>query len=457
MSTDPRLSNGDQPPQSDKEGDGGRLSGWKAIATYLGRDIRTVQRWESTEQLPIHRLEHQRQGSAFAYKSELEAWQKRRSVDPVATAEILPDAAPSARRSRSWILATAFVVLVAAVVGVIWMTRTRRGTAAVPGEDTENAQAYAAFAEGKAMYAARQYREAIVVLERAVARDANYGSAWALLAKAHARLAQPVWAGGAADSARAAELARRANAIAPKSGDTHIALALAARSRGDVSTWRIESQRAIELDPHAAEAYALLGDSYSAVVYACNRDQDPERAEAYYRKALELAPDLTTAISNRAGNLRRMGRYGECIDLLDRAVRTFRDEPPLRATRGACRLMQGDLQAAASDIEYLRGNPKMAPAGALLYLGFLDLKRGDTEKGVAELEEAARTSPNSRSDLHVAEIYAAVGDIGRATAHMKKAFAADAGCAGMVDTSLAFRSVRNAPEVQKLLEGYGIR
>ncbi len=340
---------------------------------------------------------------------------------------------------------------------MIWMTSARKAAVGTPGEDTQNAQAYAAFAEGKALYAARQYREAVVVLERAVARDAKYGSAWALLAKAHARLSQPVWAGGATASARAAESARHAATFAPKSADTHIALALSARSRGDVPTWRGEAQQAIDLDPHAAEAYALLGDSYSAVVYACNRDQDPERAEAYYRKALELAPDLTTAISNRAGNLRRMGRYTECIELLDRAVRTFRDEPPLRATRGACRLMQGNLEAAASDIEYLRGNPKMAPAGALLYLGFLDLKRGDTEKGVAELEEAVRTSPNSRSDLHVAEIYAAVGDIGRATAHMKKAFTADPGCAGMVDTSLAFRSVRNAPEVRTLLESYGIR
>ena len=354
-------------------------------------------------------------------------------------------------------MATVLVAVVSVVAAVVWQLAVRRPEVGAPGEDTENAQAYAAFAEGKALYAARQYREAIVVLDRAVSRDANYGSAWALLAKTHARLSQPVWAGGAAASARAAESARRAATIAPNSADTHIALALSARSRGDVPTWRRESQRAIDLDAHAAEAYALLGDSYAAVVYTCNRDQDPERAEAYYRKALELAPDLTTAISNRAGNLRRMGRYGECIALLDRAVRTFRDEPPLRATRGACRLMQGDLQAAAEDIEFLRGNPKIAPAGALLYLGFLDLKKGNTERGVAELEEAVRTSPSSRSDLIVAEIYAAVGDVGRTTEHMKKAFAAEPGCAGMVDTSLAFRSVRQAPEVRKLLEGYGIR
>jgi tetratricopeptide (TPR) repeat protein len=458
MPRDPRHTDDDAGAGPTASEDVDRLLGWKAIAAYLGRDIRTVQRWESSEQLPVHRLEHQRQGSAYAFKSELDGWRKRRSLDPVPLSEASRTPAGAEPRRPAAAIAALVVVVLATVVAVaVWVTGSRGAGVTVPGEDTENAQAYAAFAEGKALYAARQYREAIVALERAVARDANYGSAWALLAKTHARLAQPVWAGGAAASASAAESARRAAVLAPKSSDTHLALALAARARGDLAAWRGESQRAIDLDPRAAEAYALLGDSYASVVYACNRDQDPERAESYYRKALELAPDLTTAISNRAGNLRRMGRYRECIALLDKAVRTFRDEPPLRATRGACRLMQGDLAGATEDIEYLRGNPKIAPAGALVYLGFLDLKQGERARGVAELEEAVRTSPSSRSDLIVAEVYANVGDIPRAIEHMKKAFAADPGCAGMVDTSLSFRGVRNAPEVRELLAAYGIR
>ena len=119
--------------------------------------------------------------------------------------------------------------------------------------------------------------------------------------------------------------------------------------------------------------------------------------------------------------------------------------------------MQGDLKGAAEDIDYLRGNPKMAPAGALVYLGLLDLKKGNTGEGVSELEQFVAASPSSRSDLIVAETYATVGDIPRAIVHMRKAFVADPGCAGMVDTSLAFRSVRNTPEVKQLLQSYGIR
>ena len=51
-----------------------RLDSWKEIATYLNRGERTVQRWEREEGLPVHRLTHQKQGSVFAYKEELDAW-----------------------------------------------------------------------------------------------------------------------------------------------------------------------------------------------------------------------------------------------------------------------------------------------------------------------------------------------------------------------------------------------
>ena len=35
-----------------------RLDSWKQIAAHLGRDIRTVRRWEVTEGLPVHRHVH---------------------------------------------------------------------------------------------------------------------------------------------------------------------------------------------------------------------------------------------------------------------------------------------------------------------------------------------------------------------------------------------------------------
>src|SRR5258707_584518 len=42
------------------------LDSWKAIATYLGREVRTVQRWESREHLPVHRHLHNKTASENA-------------------------------------------------------------------------------------------------------------------------------------------------------------------------------------------------------------------------------------------------------------------------------------------------------------------------------------------------------------------------------------------------------
>ena len=51
-----------------------RLDSWKEIAAHLGRSVRTVQRWEKHEGLPVHRLEHAKQGSVYAYIEEVDAW-----------------------------------------------------------------------------------------------------------------------------------------------------------------------------------------------------------------------------------------------------------------------------------------------------------------------------------------------------------------------------------------------
>jgi hypothetical protein len=50
------------------------LDSWKEIAAHLKRTVRTVQRWERCEGLPVHRHLHQRGNSVYAHKSELNEW-----------------------------------------------------------------------------------------------------------------------------------------------------------------------------------------------------------------------------------------------------------------------------------------------------------------------------------------------------------------------------------------------
>lgn len=57
----------------------GRLDGWKDIADYLGRDIRTCQRWALKLGLPVHRIDSESsRAKVFAFQSEIEEWLKTR-------------------------------------------------------------------------------------------------------------------------------------------------------------------------------------------------------------------------------------------------------------------------------------------------------------------------------------------------------------------------------------------
>src|SRR6267143_399351 len=74
-----------------------KLVSWKEIAAHLGREVRTVQRWEKTEALPVKRHEHQKKSTVYAYASELDDWiRKRQPVDdPEADAAFVPDPDPN--------------------------------------------------------------------------------------------------------------------------------------------------------------------------------------------------------------------------------------------------------------------------------------------------------------------------------------------------------------------------
>jgi uncharacterized protein YceH (UPF0502 family) len=50
------------------------LTSWKEIGLYLGKGVRTVQRWERDFDLPIHRAPSGSRRAIFAVSEELDAW-----------------------------------------------------------------------------------------------------------------------------------------------------------------------------------------------------------------------------------------------------------------------------------------------------------------------------------------------------------------------------------------------
>jgi Tol biopolymer transport system component len=103
-----------------------RLDSWKEIAAYMRRDVTTVQRWEKREGMPVHRHVHDKMGSVYAFKTDLDAWARKRSpalvvepdVEPEAITSTQPSPLPAPHRPRWGIwLAIAAGAVLAAVVG----------------------------------------------------------------------------------------------------------------------------------------------------------------------------------------------------------------------------------------------------------------------------------------------------------------------------------------------------
>jgi TolB-like protein/Tfp pilus assembly protein PilF len=63
------------------------VDSWKGIAAYLGRDVRTVMRWEQTRGLPVHRLPGGPKSAVYALRAELEAWRRNRGIHAIGEQE----------------------------------------------------------------------------------------------------------------------------------------------------------------------------------------------------------------------------------------------------------------------------------------------------------------------------------------------------------------------------------
>jgi hypothetical protein len=74
-----------------------RLNGWKEIATFLGKGVRTVQRWEHKYKLPVYRLGTDGSEIVFAFKSEITQWsvQRHHSTAPVESKDSQEQVFPS--------------------------------------------------------------------------------------------------------------------------------------------------------------------------------------------------------------------------------------------------------------------------------------------------------------------------------------------------------------------------
>jgi hypothetical protein len=115
-----------------------RLDSWKAIAEYLGRDVRTAMRWHANDGLPVHRIGGSRGRAVFAFPDEIDKWLTgRQAVEPapversVAESPVIDPVFPEAPQRRyRW---PAGIVLLLAIVITSQQAWRRMHAAPEPG------------------------------------------------------------------------------------------------------------------------------------------------------------------------------------------------------------------------------------------------------------------------------------------------------------------------------------
>jgi len=114
----------DESPRADDTPAGGspadRLDSWKKIATYLKRDVSTVQRWERREAMPVHRHLHDKRGSVFAFRSELDLWWEGRRVRLTSEEAGEPPATTGATGRRVGVGIAVAMGVIAALAAAAW-------------------------------------------------------------------------------------------------------------------------------------------------------------------------------------------------------------------------------------------------------------------------------------------------------------------------------------------------
>lgn len=120
----------------------------------MKRDVTTVQRWERREGMPVHRHVHDKAGSVYAFRTDLDSWARSRS--PSSVTVTVKESAPPAEehdpssnetstvpavpgyRLRVWVLAATGLILTAALT--MWLLQQR-------GRSPENPLADARFVQ----------------------------------------------------------------------------------------------------------------------------------------------------------------------------------------------------------------------------------------------------------------------------------------------------------------------
>ena len=346
-----------------------RLDSWKEIAAHLGRTVRTVQRWERTCGLPVHRHGHRKSASIYAYRAELDAWwtTQRHPVDVDTATELsAPDLCALSRH--------------------YWATRTIDGL-----------------------------QRGIALAEQAIARDPGYAPAYAAQAIGYVTLASYVAQPPATMMEKGRAAVRRALDLDPMQADAHQAFAfLLLCYDWDFENADTEFRRSVELDPNNASAWQMFAISRIAAGDVAQAIEFGSRAARLAPEALIVSASLawilyfarrySDALTEVGRAMRRdrafwrtyfhsawchlqLGNYDKAVDAMETAV-ALNDYPGTRASLAHVYARAGRTQQAADLVASVLGGDRYA---SQYWLAIASVGLGDHATALAALERACAT------------------------------------------------------------------
>ena len=357
-----------------------RLDSWKEIASFFGRDERTVNRWEKELGMPVHRLPGAK-GRVYAYTDEVSAWLAGpRSVE-AAFAEDSPEmrlgaeaaqarltavnggaskvgSAAAARleveptpvagrparlqRRLGWI--TAALIVLAALALMLFrrpnpglnfgsdpakdaagnLPGTSRGSVQASSH-AHNPQAEQLYLKGRYYWNKRtpdDLNKAVDNFMQAIVQDPGYSLAYVGLADCYNLLREYTAMPASEAYPRALAAAKRAVELDDQSSAAHASLAFAMfYGRWQIAAADAEFRRAIDLDPSNAVAHHWYAN------YLLTVRRFPESLTEIER-AQNLDPTSTSILADKGNILFYTGQHDEAITLLKQMETT---EPAFRS------------------------------------------------------------------------------------------------------------------------------
>lgn len=205
------------------------------------------------------------------------------------------------------------------VVTRLRLNLTAAGEERLVKRDTNNVEAYQAYAKGRYFWGKRDrenLEKSKKFFEEAIRLDPNYALAYDGLVDYHFNT---IWYAGASQSeavAKAKVAVQKIVELAPDSPEAHDGLARIANIEGQKETYRREQEKAVELAPNNASIWQNYAFSLA------HRTPD---ALAAIRRAQELDP-LSPSISTDVGVILTWNkRYDEAIDAYQKTIEAYPD------------------------------------------------------------------------------------------------------------------------------------